>query len=133
MRQSLRQGVSLLLEVVFGLGLFAISVLLLFGIFPNSHRATTQAKNTSLATNLARELLESDISRGYDNVPLGTTNNVVPVASIVNGTPVTVNFNTTVAVTAHAQPEIRVVTVTVAWSEGPINRQVRLVGYVGDF
>lgn len=43
-----RRGVSLLLEVIFGIGLFAVSLLLLFGMFPTSKRSMTQARQVGI-------------------------------------------------------------------------------------
>jgi hypothetical protein len=129
------RGVSLLLEVIFGLGLFSVSLLMLFGIFPTSHRAVTQAKNVSLATNLARELLEGELVKGFANagVPVAGTV-IIPKSGLVNGEPVTTNFDCTVTVTPHpVEANVKVVVSRVAWREGPIQRDVTLQSYLGDF
>lgn len=132
---SKKRGMSLLLEAVFGLGLFSVSLLLLFGIFPTSHRAVTQAKNVSLATNLARELLEGELVKGYANAGVPAAGTVIiPRSGLVNGQPVTTNFNCTVTVTPHpTEANVKVVVSRVDWMEGPIQRDVTLQSYVGDF
>ncbi|MCE7872909.1 hypothetical protein DYH09_21365 [bacterium CPR1] len=123
---------SMLLEIIFGLGLFCVSLLLLFGIFPTSHRATTQAKNVLVATNLAREHLETTMARGYANAanwgPQATT-----VLGEVNGVAVSTTFTCQVTVAAQGWPGVNNVVSEVSWTEGSIARSVRLQSYVADF
>ncbi|GMU55768.1 MAG: hypothetical protein AMXMBFR33_49140 [Candidatus Xenobia bacterium] len=123
---------SMLLEIIFGLGIFCISLLLLFGIFPTTHRATTQAKNVSVATNLAREYLERAMALGFANA----TSFVPPAVTVpgqVNGVAVNTTFQGQVTVTPQGWPNVNNVVSEVRWREGPIQRSVRLQSYVADF
>ncbi len=122
----------MLLEIIFGLGIFCISLLLLFGIFPTSHRATTQAKNVSVATNLAREYLERAMALGYANASTFTPP-AVTVPSMVNGVAVNTTFQGQVTVSPQGWPSVNDVVSEVTWREGPIQRSVKLQSYVADF
>ncbi|MBI3925355.1 MAG: hypothetical protein HY319_07450 [Armatimonadetes bacterium] len=127
-RKGRSRGISLLLEVVFGIGLFAASLLLIFGVLPTSHRALTQAKNLALANGIARELLEQELARDFDTID-SSAGIPYPRQVIVNGVQATTQFTGAVAVTVldTAPPfDRKRVVATVMWTEGPIRRQVRL-------
>lgn len=123
----------MLLETVLGLGIFAVCLLMLFSIFPTSHRSTTQAKNVSLATNLARERLEWQLALGHDDAA-SVPPTVIPKGCRINGEDTQVEFVCTVTVTDVASmPGVRNVVSLVEWKEGPINRRVDLQSYVSKY
>lgn len=130
-----RRGLSLLLEVIFGLGLFAASMLLVFAVFPTSHRAITSTKNLAVATDLAREFMEQELAKSY-----GTITDADPVAFpipvTVNGVVTSTEFDPLVEVFAElpgAAPNDfarKRVVVTVGWVEGNgADRSVVLESY----
>lgn len=125
------RGVSLLLEAVLGIGIFAVSLLLVFGIFPSSQRSVTQAKDLAVAHNLAREFLEEELAKAYVDVAAsGPT--PLPISTTVNGETTTTQFEVTVQVTEEVPNRRKAVTVLVNWDFGEIRREVRLEGYAVD-
>ncbi len=123
-------GVSLLLEVLFGLGLFGAVLLIVFGLFPTTHRSITQARRVTEANNLAREYLEVERAKPFqDPAPGSFTAGFPTVRSRVDGNEVSNTYNVTVAVTNVGTPasddERQSIVVSVAWNEGPVNRTVR--------
>ncbi|MCA9796480.1 MAG: hypothetical protein KC910_31950 [Candidatus Eremiobacteraeota bacterium] len=130
MRRSDR-GISLLLEIVFGLGIFAVALLLVFGVFVTTRRSSTQARNYSLALHEARNTLEQEASKAYASVvAIPAPGNLVTVPTLVNGQPGKVVFNVTTEVNETIPGERKEVRVTVAWSEEGIDRKVELETYV---
>lgn len=120
-----RRGVALLLETVVGLGLFAVAIIIFFGIFTTVGRSAAQARNHSVALHLARELMERERSKDYaavDDVGLA----VVPVSATMNGVDTTMQYNTEVYVNEEVAGERKNVLVTVSWAEGAVRREVQL-------
>lgn len=94
------KGVVLLLEVVVGLGVFVAAILFVFGIFASSQKATVSSKNLAIASDLAREAMETELARGYDDLPPGTSAPVnLPVETEVDGVKTTTTFTTEVTIT----------------------------------
>lgn len=89
-----RRGLSLLLEVIFGIGIFSVCMLMVFSLFPTSHRSLTQAKNYGFAGNLARQIMEQERALGYDGLPLGPGPiDLIYGTATVDGTTATTTFN----------------------------------------
>ena len=122
---------NLLLEVVLGLGIFALSILMIFGVFPYAQRAITQSKNVAVAHNLARDFLDRERALTYPDVGNVTPASVsppeiVPVNTTVNGVTARTIFEVTVRVDELELNKRKVITVEVVWEEGPIKRQARM-------
>ncbi|MBI3926963.1 MAG: hypothetical protein HY319_15615 [Armatimonadetes bacterium] len=129
------QGVSLLLEVVFGMGIFSACLLLIFGVFPTSHRALTQAKNLALANSIARDLLEQELAEDFDSIEDAPAA-PYPRQTLVNGVTATTQFSGSIEVTVldTAPPyDRKQVVATVSWVEGPILRKVELESHAVRF
>ena len=121
----------MLLEIVFGLGIFAVALLLVFGVFVTTRRSSTQARNYSLALHEARNTLEQEASKAYASVvAIPAPGNLVTVPTLVNGQPGKVVFNVTTEVNETIPGERKEVRVTVVWSEEGIDRKVELETYV---
>ena len=91
-------GIVLLLEVVVGLGVFVAAILFVFGIFASSQKATVSSKNLAIASDLAREAMETELARGYDDLTTSAPVNV-PIETEVDGVKTTTTFTTEVTVT----------------------------------
>lgn len=65
-----REGGHLLAEILVGLGALVPAILLLFGLFPVSHRIEARAWERWTATEIAQEKLESLRSVDYLAVPV---------------------------------------------------------------
>lgn len=129
------RGVSLLLEVVVGLGIFATCILLIFGVFTSSQKATASSKDLTVASDLAREIMESQLARGYAG--LETTDPVVvTIPTTVDGRRTTTPFTTKVDVTrqtadANFPFRRKYLLVTVSWDGATgVRRKVKLETYV---
>ena len=62
-----------LVETLIALAILMIAVLAIVQLFPLGLKASHQAKNTTLATNLAQAKMEELISESYSNLAVGTT------------------------------------------------------------
>ncbi|MEW6279619.1 MAG: hypothetical protein AB1758_13405 [Candidatus Eremiobacterota bacterium] len=120
---------------MFGIGLFAVSLLLLFGLFPTAHRSATLAKNVSMATTLARETMEEQVlAQTFDSI--AATGGPVPVvlasSSVVRGVDVqdVDNFTYEIVLPPTGDAELKHVVVLVRWQEGATTHVLRLQTYV---
>ncbi|MCA9794676.1 MAG: hypothetical protein KC910_22870 [Candidatus Eremiobacteraeota bacterium] len=121
---------SLLLEAVFGLGLVAVAVLLVFGLFPTSQRSTTTAKNMATATNLARQELERQLLLPYASVVDAPPVPLPAITGTVNGVSSDTQFQLEVKTEEYAANERKGVLVVVSWDESGRHREARLEGLV---
>lgn len=134
-------GTSLLLEVLFGMGLFGGVVLIVFGLFPTTHRSLTQSRRTAEAYNLARWVAERE--RGLAIQPSGPPDPAPELlypnpagadagSTVVDGQAVQNAYNVTVVRRTINTPsgtpadERQALTVTVRWEEGTLQRQQQL-------
>lgn len=130
------------MEVLFGLGLFAMAILLVFGVFPTANRSLAAAKNLAVANDLARLTMEQALARAEgagtraewdlltSEIPAPIT---VPV--VVNGVAASTLFNPRLDVTVqNSKPgdlyDRKLLVVTVNWEEGPITRSTVMETYV---
>ena len=67
-----RSGFTLI-ETLIAISILMIAVLSVIQLFPLGLKASTQAKNITVATNLAQAKMEEIISDDYDNLTIGTT------------------------------------------------------------
>ena len=130
------RGVTLLLEVLIGFTIFLSALLFVFGVFTMSHRLSTSTKNLAVASNLAREVMETQVVRGYAGV-VKTPDIVIPMPATVNGVATSTLFTAKIDVTdeaAAAAPNNyrrKRVVVTISWSEGNgVTRSTKLETYV---
>jgi len=62
-----------LIETLIAISILMIAVLSIIQLFPLGLKASLQAKNVTVATNLAQAKLEEIISDNYDDLTVGTT------------------------------------------------------------
>lgn len=121
-----KRGISLLLEVVLGLGIFTSALLLMLSVFPSVHRGLTQAKNYRTATAIATSALEREMTREYLPMP-GPQNYLDRVVTTLDGKTVTTDFTVDI-VRQTFDPglpgEYQTIQVRVSWTEATIDREV---------
>lgn len=127
----------MVLEVVVGFGIFTIALLLIFGLFTTSRKATTTSKNLAVAVDLASQVMETELALGYAAVD-SRDPQVIPLTTLVDGSPVTIEYVSEVTVTTVPSGstfsfEHKRVVVTISWSEVTgMTRQTVLETYVVD-
>lgn len=125
-RRKRRAGVSLLLEVVIGLGVFAGAVLVSLGVISFSDRAAVGARNHTTALSLCKGALDNELSKTFGSV--ADSVNTLPIQNENAGVVSSVNFQVSVKVTNIAANQ-DLVTVEVSWPENNRTRKVTLQGY----
>lgn len=115
------------------MGLFATAILMIISYLPISDRAAVTTDQMSQATNLARTLLDTSLDQDYNQVqPLAGTFRWVHAER--RGRSLIVDFTYNVQVVELNPPEkLKDVVVTVSWSHGARNPQVRLRGRKCDY
>lgn len=124
------RGVALLLETIFGLGLFAVALVVSLGLIFVVNKGSSSAREYELAEQVGRQLLERYLSEKPTPANLATVTVQVPYHT---GGTIDTNLDLTVNVTVTpASPPAtpyRVVLAKVAWNTG-IPRQIMLEGYI---
>ena len=125
-----QRGVSLLLEAVFGFGLFAAAMLVVFGLFPSAHNSASLAKNLTVANGIAQEVIEQERAQPYASIA-SQPRAPFPAAptSTIDGTLSTVTFNVEVIVTVDPIPDApdrKRILVRVDWSDARVLHAVEL-------
>ncbi|CAN0469508.1 unnamed protein product, partial [Phaeothamnion confervicola] len=118
--------VSLLLEVIIGLGLFSITILFALGMFPSANRSLVQSQDLVQATDIAREVLESQIAQSYSSLPNVSTvpylTDTVTAASSSYGTSNVKSFTYEVDINVPSLPaspySLKNISVCVSWQYG---------------
>lgn len=121
-----RRGVSLLLEIVIGLGIFAGAILLALGVVSFSERATVGARNRSVALNLARAALDSELSKSFASVE-SSSGSIVVVGERA-GVKSPIPFTMSILVTDLGSDQKHVVC-EVSWRETNMVRKVNVEGF----
>jgi hypothetical protein len=118
---------SLLLEALVGMGLFATAVLMTLSLFPSAASALSQAKEVGEANALARDVMENQLAKSYSNIVAVPGPSGYNVTNVDRGALVTQQFIYSVDVT---QPtgyqNYKSLNVTVKWTHGNLLRQVQL-------
>jgi len=123
----------MLLETMLGFGLFSLALLFVFSLFPVAQQSSTQARDLSLATGLARDLLEEKRALTFDDPGLVSSSPVlIPVDAEVNGVRTTLVFERRLEVTPLPTPrqDLKSVVVYVDWKYQEIPRSVQLETFV---
>lgn len=124
-----QRGVSLLLEMVLGLGIFAVGLLVTLGIIAVSTRSTVGARNHAAALNLAKASLDAEKSKPFDTVA-GSTRFVV-VENERAGLASPTDFDVEVEVVDEAVDRKRILS-RVSWREDNRVRKIELYAYAVD-
>ena len=133
------RAVALLLESVFGLGMFATALVVSLGLTFIISKGTDGAREHSLAAQVGRQYLDDYLSRKFSDPLLaaGVTTFAAPVvyhvgvnsnAANAGDTILDLTVNVTIAVAA----EYKDVLLPVSWNEG-MPRQLFLEGCVGNY
>lgn len=126
MRPSSR-GVSLLLEALLGLGIFAVSILVVLALIPGGHDSLNKGKNRMLATVICRDVLDQRKARAYDAI---VTEAPFPLVrgTRIDGNDVNSEFTVTVSVAplTAAPYESKDLLVGVEWTESESTRRVQI-------
>lgn len=101
------------LEMLVAAAVFAISVMILLGIFPLSARAVRQSQLTLIATHMAEFQLETARARSFEALS-DESLPVIPVTLKLNGTDTTVDYMVSMRV-METSPGLKHVTATVTW------------------
>ncbi len=127
------RGVSLLLEAVFGFGLFAMAILVVFGLFPSTHNSTTLAKNLTLANGICQEIIEQQRALPYASIAsVARAPFVGAPISTIDGNQSRVTFNVEIIVTVDplaGVPDRKRILVRVDWADARIVHKVELETY----
>jgi hypothetical protein len=128
---SRRRGLSLLLECLIGIGIFAVAMLMAMGLYPASHNSMTHAKELTWAGELAHQVMEQQLSKPYDDIVdvAASADTRVAYTGVYNGRQVATEYIYDVAVGSKAGTELRTLLVTVRWNHGPHDRSVVLECY----
>lgn len=127
---------ALLLEALLGMGIFLTALLLSFGVFPHSQRATAQARNHNLATAMARDFLEQELAKPYDSIastPPFPQDRFFRSNSSADGAPVRIRFEVEIQASPAAVPaplEGKVVRSIVRWVNGSSRKEVSYESWV---
>ncbi len=128
-RKDRVRGLSFLLEVILGLGIFSISLLVALGVMSTSGRATATARNHSAALNLAKGTLDSELSKTYASIGGGSDS--IVILGQRSGIASSTEFTISIVVTPDGA-EKKHVRVTVSWPDGRATRRVSVEGYATD-
>ena len=128
------RGVSLLLEAMFGFGLFAVAILVVFALLPSSYQSATTAKNLTLANGIAQEVLERERIQPFpDVISKGRVLFLSAPVSTIDGRVSQVTFNVEVIVSNDPLPGLPLrkhLLVRVDWSDARVLHTVELETYV---
>lgn len=127
------RGVALLLEAVFGLGLFAVALVVSLGLILVVGKGSTAAREYELAEQVGRQYLEFYLEQ-YRNPALPVPQTVAPFPAVVpyhnGGSTYQINFSVNASISIPTGKPYKDVLVNVTWDTG-MARQVLLEGYVG--
>lgn len=129
-------GVALLLEAIIGIGLFAMAAIMLLGILTAVSQASVQAREMSLALQIARDEITKVRSRSFDVLGSAIPNAVVTVESTQAGTRSLTDFTVATTITplgVGATITERTLVVRVSWKRGEVVRDVALESRVYRF
>ena len=128
-------GVSLLLEVLIGLGIFLIAFLFVYGVFPMSQRSLAEGRNQMVANNIAREFMEIERDKNLAKVARGegklTITDTRKSEGQVEGRKGAVDYEVTVTGDDGPVDGTRLVEVAVTWSYGGLKHETKIESIVG--
>jgi type II secretory pathway pseudopilin PulG len=128
-------GVSLLLEVLIGLGIFLIAFLFVYGVFPMSQRSLAEGRNQMVANNIAREFMEIERDKNLARVARGegklTITDTRKSDGQTEGRKSAVDYEVTVTGDDGPTAGTRLVEVAVNWTYGGLKHETRIQSVVG--
>lgn len=122
-----RRGVSLLLEAIVTMGVFAAALLVTMGIIVGVSQSSAQSREYTLARQTARQAMEQQRVLPYASIGVpAPTPYLVTVPFTNNGRSLSMDFNVNVVVNEVVANEQKDILVTVSWDHGGTPRQVQL-------
>lgn len=113
-----------LVEVLTAVAIFSMVVLLVFGSFRLALQLTKTARETSIAANLAEEMMDGIRATPFDQIVINTA----PAATATSKLPA--GFTKTYVSLYQGNDKIKEVTITVYWSSRPESRAISLTTLV---
>lgn len=111
-------GVSLLIELLLGLGLITVAILTLFVLFPSSERAVKLSDDRTQALHLARRLLEQRLALNYADLSVGEQQATESIdTTLRRGNRSRLDLQSLVQVTIGEPAEVKNIRVTVWWTD----------------
>ncbi len=128
------RGISLVLEIVIGLGIFLIAFLLSYGVFPLNQRALAEARNQLVANGIARQVMNVERERKTARVAGGGGDLLITDVRegnhVVEGRDSRVDYNVEVKARDGDLEGTRVIEVSVTWTYGGVNHRTDLASVV---
>lgn len=113
-----------LVEVLAAAAIFATVMLLVFGTFQLALRLTRQARETTIAVNLAEQMVDSIRSTQFDSITLNATPSAVATSKLPAG------FTKTYVSIYGGNARIKEVRVVVYWQTRPESNPISLTTLV---
>jgi prepilin-type N-terminal cleavage/methylation domain-containing protein len=130
------------IELLVALSLFVVGMLTILQIFPVNRKYLTQSGDTTQATFLAQEEMETVRSLGYEDLTVGTNPYFEPAHPLGSSSSDPFNQYTRQTEVEYIDPNtfqvistddhLKQVIITVTWQESNLNRQYVLSSYVYD-
>lgn len=137
-----KQSAFTFIELLVALSLFVIGMLTILQIFPVNRKYLTQSGDTTQATFLAQEEMETVRSMSYEDLTVGTSPYFEPAHLLGSGSSDPFSQYTRQTEVEYIDPttfhtistdeHLKQVTITITWQESNINRQYVLSSYVYD-
>lgn len=119
-----QRGVGLI-EIIVAILIFSIGISAAMRTLPDSNKATTRARNISIATNLAQEKIEELMGTPFNSAELSAGNHNDP------RNPLELHFTRTWSVTDNVPAsDMKHVVVTVSYTSGSNDNSVALNTYL---
>lgn len=116
--RSSSAGVSLLLEMLLGLGLITVAILTLFVLFPSSEKAVRLSDDRTQALHLARRLLEQKLALNYADLVVGEQQATESLdTTLRRGVRSRLDLHSRVQVSLGEPAEVKDIRVTVWWAD----------------
>lgn len=123
---------QVLLESLLGIGLFAAVVLLILVYLPTADRAAVVTDQLTQGTQLARSLLDTTMDQGYNQI--NSYSGWVDIHHAERrGHDLITRFNYAVAANVPGAARLKDVVVTVSWTQGGRQGEVKLRGRKCDY
>lgn len=121
-----RRGVSMLLETIVTLGVFAVALLVTMGIITGVSQSSAQAREYTLARETARQAMEQQRNQPFASIGVPAPSPYLVVVPFTNnGQSLAIEY--TVSVSVHdAAGQYKDILVKVAWRHGDIPREIQL-------
>lgn len=122
--RRIRQG-STLVELLVSLFILSVAFFSLLGLLSNGYKATVQARDTTIATQLAREYVEQYRKSDY-TVLASVPESKVTVSGVYQGKKYTTTFTRKLDVSSALSGSGKLILCTVTWTTQKVNHHVEM-------